>query len=387
MRIAILGDFHFGYDRFYDDSFIQAARALKAACDSADLILVAGDIFDERVPKQETIARAFEVFSQATKPVLVIAGTHERRPQGFVNPVELLCKAGFAQSCHARSCIFESNGEKVAVYGLAGVPEEYAKAAIEKLAPTPVEGAFNIFMFHQNVKDLMPAVEHGLATEDLPKGFGLYVCGHLHKNYELRKDGVHLLVPGSTVLTQLRREEVRKGFYLYDTAKREATFVPIDTRPFIYRELTLGKPADLKAAVEAELSRIDPTGKPIVRIDISSEDFSGIDLRALSSLQEAYAGKFILSLNIAGAEAGLERDSLTPVAGHAQGATVRERGLAVLKKVVEKNGHNFGNVEELFELACDASEEQFREYIISMASGKHSGGSDAKARPPENKVL
>ncbi|MEM0437704.1 MAG: DNA repair exonuclease [Candidatus Micrarchaeia archaeon] len=370
MKIAILGDFHFGYDRFYDDSFVQAERALRAACERADLVLVAGDIFDERVPKQETIARAFEVFSCVTKPVFVIAGTHERRPQGFVNPVELLCKAGFAQSCHARTCIFEKDGEKVALYGLAGVPEEYAKAAVERLAPKPVEGAFNIFMFHQNVKELMPAVEHGLATEDLPKGFDLYVCGHLHKNYELHKQGVHLLVPGSTVLTQLRREEAQKGFYIYDTKARTAEYITIETRPFIYREVVVGEPAALKQTVEAELSRIDPVGRPIVRIDISCEGLCASDLRELHLIEEAYAGKFFLSINVAGAEAGLEGDvqeQMLPSEG-----TVRERGIAVLKKVIGKNGHAFGNVEELFELACDASEEQFREYVLSMVREKGS---------------
>lgn len=368
MKVAILGDFHFGYSRFYDDSFIQAGRALRAACENADLVLVAGDIFDERVPKQETIARSLEVFSQVAKPVFVIAGTHERRPQGFVNPVELLCKAGLAQSCHARTCIFEKDGEKVAVYGLAGVPEEYARAAIERLAPAPVQGAFNIFMFHQNVKELMPAVEHGLSTEDLPKGFDLYVCGHLHKNYELRKGGVHLLVPGSTVLTQLRKEEAQKGFYVYDTKERKATYIVIEARPFIYREIAIGEPAALRQTVEAELSRIDPAGKPIVRIDILCNGLCTSDLRTLSLLEEAYADKFFLSLNVIGAGAELEGDEVAPPLPNE--GTVRERGIAVLKKVIAKNGYAFENVEELFEFACDAGEERFREYVLSIAREK-----------------
>lgn len=67
MKIAILSDFHLGYARFYQDSFVQAERALDAAS-GADLILLAGDIFDARMPKQEVFARAFDLFTPVSKP-------------------------------------------------------------------------------------------------------------------------------------------------------------------------------------------------------------------------------------------------------------------------------------------------------------------------------
>jgi DNA repair exonuclease SbcCD nuclease subunit len=369
LKVAILGDFHFGYDRFYDDSFMQAEQALLKAQEQADLLIVAGDIFDSRTPKQEVIARSFEAFKQLHKKVIVIHGTHERRPHGFTNPVDLLVKAGFAESCHARPILFEKDGEKVAVYGLAGVPEDYAKVALERLGPKPVEGAFNIFMFHQNLKELMPLVESGLTMDDLPAGFDLYVDGHLHKNYELEKGGRKLLIPGSTVLTQVRREEKEKGFYLYDTKEKSQTYVTIVTRPFIHLTLLSQGTTPLKETLTAKLSQLDFTGKPIIRIDVEG-DAKAIDQSEITSLKQAYADKCHLFINLSldeGEEIYL--GDLEELAK--RNVSIRERGMLILKEVAARRNLQLDNLEEAFEMMCDAEDRELSEYFIRITSGKH----------------
>jgi DNA repair exonuclease SbcCD nuclease subunit len=69
MKIAVLSDFHFGYGwntRLEEDSFENAQEAISKCLDS-DLILIAGDIFDSRLPRTETWAKALKVLS---KPLL-----------------------------------------------------------------------------------------------------------------------------------------------------------------------------------------------------------------------------------------------------------------------------------------------------------------------------
>jgi len=365
MRIAILGDFHFGYDRFYDDSFVQAEAALSKAQEEADLILIAGDIFDARVPKQEVIARALELFTKLHKKVIAIPGTHERRPHGFVNPVDILVKAEVVENCHARPVIFEKDGERVAVYGLAGVPEEYAKVALERLAPKPVEGAFNIFMFHQNLKEVMPVVEHGLTMDDLPAGFDLYIDGHIHSKCELEKGGKKLLIPGSTVITQVRKEEKVKGFYVYDTKQRVQTYIAIQTRPFISISLKLNPGASLKEQVAAQLSSLDFSKKPIVRFDIDANGTS-LDQAEINNLKASYSELCHLFINVDGEEreeafANLEEVAMTNV-------SIRERGLLILKKVAQNRNLKIEDVEEAFEMACDAEGRELSDYFIKIAS-------------------
>lgn len=368
MRIAILGDFHFGYGRFYDDSFSQAEEALLKAQESADLLIVAGDIFDSRVPKQEVIARALEIFRKLQKKVIVIHGTHERRPHGFTNPVDLLVKAGLADSCHAKHIIFEKDGEKVAVYGLASVPEEYAKVALERLAPKPVDGVFNIFMFHQNLKELIPHIEHGLAMDDLPAGFDLYVDGHIHKGFELEKGGKKLLIPGSTVLTQVRKEEREKGFYIYDTKTRAHTYVTLVTRPLISISLNLEETPSLKDAITAALSQVDLSKRPIVRFDVEG-GASAMDYAEANSIKLAYSDK--CHILICAPDEGQEEICLGDLEELARkDISVRERGLLILKETAARHNLNIDNIEEAFEMMCETGDKELYDYFINVANNK-----------------
>ncbi len=346
MKVAILGDFHFGYPRFYEDSFIQAERALLKADEQADVLLIAGDIFDTRVPKPEVISRAIEIFKKLKHKPIVIHGTHERRPKGFVNPVELLCQVGLAENAHGKNVIREIDGEKIAVYGLGGVPEEYAKAAIGALNPQPVEGAFNVFMFHQNLKELMEMVEHGLYMDDLPPGFDLYIDGHLHKHNHLEKGGKFLIIPGSTVMTQIRKEESKKGFVLYDTTSRGFEFIEIQVRPFYY---ILAHSSD---EAISKIASIDLNPHPIVALEVH---FKPDEL--FKSRLRAYEEHCYLFLNYKaddessavewGASSLLESQSL------------KEMGVKALNKSLSRKGLKGGDLNALLDLAEEGDVDRF----------------------------
>ena len=104
MRVALASDFHLGYS---EDAFEQARDALRKASE-ADVVVVAGDLFDVRVPKQETLHEAIRLFTEFkenrvsgcvvsvegrqfdSRLPIVIYGNHDRRAKGLVNPVQLL---------------------------------------------------------------------------------------------------------------------------------------------------------------------------------------------------------------------------------------------------------------------------------------------------------
>ena len=114
MKIAVLSDFHFGHaysSELEDDSFDAVEEALDRI--DADFILVLGDVFDSRVPKTATWAKALRVLSKPLLkessglkivetnkelkkisnrtlnhvPVVAIHGNHERRGRGELNAV------------------------------------------------------------------------------------------------------------------------------------------------------------------------------------------------------------------------------------------------------------------------------------------------------------
>lgn len=239
MKIAIMADTHLGYLRFEEDAFVQAERALLDASHKADVILFAGDLFDVKVPKLETLNRAMGIFRKAKLPVYAIHGNHERRTRDVVNPLKLMETGGVLHYLHNRAAEFSVDGEKLQVFGLGSVPEDFAEAALKKAMErfVPDAGAFRVLVIHQSIKELIPFAGKELSLECLePLPFDLIVNGHIHKTIS-RLDG-RMLIPGSTVITQLKKDETEpKGYFLYDTVSRKAEFVPIECRKFFYEEL------------------------------------------------------------------------------------------------------------------------------------------------------
>jgi len=276
LKIAVISDMHLGYKsgtEREEDAFKQAEEAIDKSIDEdVDLILLPGDIFDEKTPSQETWSKALKILkkplietkkeveiketikgkeklSKSSVPVVAIHGTHERRSKGYVNPMEMLEDMGYLIHLHCDKTILKINGEEIAVHGMSGVPEEYADKVLEKYNPEPVEKMPNIFMFHQSLEEYIYDPENTfIKINDLPKGFDLYIDGHIHWHNVLEDKGKTILFPGSTVTTQMRKIEAEKekGFYIIDTnpeknkidSKWNIDFIPLKKqRPFEFIEI------------------------------------------------------------------------------------------------------------------------------------------------------
>lgn len=326
MIIAVASDFHFGFN---EDAVIQAREALlDAKRRGADAVLAPGDLFDFRVPKQEVLYEATRVFQEAKgagggavtqrfsdgeleigrpdNPVVAIYGTHERRAKGLSNVIELFHAAGLLTNVHSRKVILEKavgpSLEKVCVQGMGGVPEEMAAQAVKLMDFKPVPGAFNIFMFHQSVRELIPQDESAMTMRDLPERFDLYVNGHIHWRQEFREAGRHLIIPGSTVVTQMKAAEANpKGYYFYDTQTRTLQFVEIKSRPFYHKELEF-KQASVQQVLEQAAKAVDEiiakndSVKPLVKLKLCGTLAQGLSAAAvdLVPLQAKYGERMLL---------------------------------------------------------------------------------------------
>ncbi|MCI0503234.1 metallophosphoesterase family protein [Candidatus Micrarchaeota archaeon] len=239
MKIAILSDLHLGYARFEADSYSQAASAVSDASAKADILLCAGDIFDIKIPRLETLKWAVDIFRKSSVPVFAIHGNHERRARDMINPVQLLSASAGLRLLHGESAVFEKGGEKLQVLGMGSVPEEYASMAVKKVMEgfRREDGAFSLLMIHQSIRELVPGGKEELSLEELEAlPFDLIVNGHIHETTTML--GGKFLIPGSTVITQLKKEEMApRGYFLYDTLARKAEFVSIPSRRFFYEEL------------------------------------------------------------------------------------------------------------------------------------------------------
>ncbi len=394
MKIGIVSDMHLGYERFREDAYTQAKRALDLASASCDLILIPGDVFDNRTPSPEVIAEGINIFRELSKrawqakvtdyiserethtsvPVVAISGTHERTAIGRDNALRLLDLAGLLVDTSESTTIISKGEERVAIYGIGGVSEELFKSKIGELAPRPVEGAFNIFMFHQSVYELLPFNEAFVRTEELPKGFDLYIDGHLHTNTETEAHRKPFLIPGSTVITQMKEgEQSSKGFIIFDTKERKHTFVEINSRAFVSKEINVSGKSSTQikercAETIAEILRDQHNA--IIRLRLKGELNHGISNSEISIKgligrysKEAFIEVDTSKITNASVEEGIREVRENKI----HGESIKEQGLATLQQALESLGFTLGiPSSELFEMlvSTELKKERLTEQIL-----------------------
>ena len=384
LKVGIISDTHLGFawgEERQEDSF----RNLEQAFDEiirheADIVLLAGDIFHDRIPRQEILARAIELFSkcsvkfksrpfcikavkdkqahevrQFTSPLIAIWGTHERRHVGATNPMHILEKAGLVTLLHAESVLLEINSDKLGIHGLSGIPEPQVRQALQTWEPEPFENSFNIMMLHQNFKEIMPPVDHALEFSDLPAGFDLFVLGHVH-NTQIKKHPLSktpILVVGSTVSTQSQKieSEIRKGAYIAEISRQscELKFLPIKTRQLFYERVTVAnqKPAEISMKIRDMIVKYANQSydlKPIVRIKIDgvlAQNFSPADLD-VAGLAREHVDRIILSIDKSNlVSEQLEQQSKLLEELKAKKLSIDQMGLEILQRYLTQAKQSF----------------------------------------------
>jgi len=371
MKISLLSDFHFGFaynSELENDSFENAEEAMQKALD-ADLILITGDIFDSRLPKTGVWARAIKILVkpllressgvkliQSSKdlkeiskrtlqhlPVVVLHGTHERRGKDEVNAVEALDNAGLLIHLHCQTVVFEKNRIKIAVHGMSGVPERFAKDVLQQWNPKPVEGCFNILMLHQSIDPFIysPLEPPSLNLSNLPKGFDLIVDGHLHIPGQEKTDNTIIVFPGSTIVTQLElnEAETEKGIYQIDLDQNiKINFVPLENnRKFFYKEIKL-EGGSVREQIESEINRIlgkELIKSPIIKLRIFGKETEVLD-QELRDIERKYSGQAIVSFvkELEVPEIAKKIEFLRNL--REQKLSVEEIGFQILKKNLEE---------------------------------------------------
>lgn len=311
LKVAIISDPHLGAkwgSPREQDSFIQFREAIERSLElGAQLIILLGDIFDTRIPRQEVWAQALRILSLPLAqgkseadleraidkspdeispvalhgiPVVAIHGNHERRTRGLTNPVEALEAAGLLIHLHHSTLIFKTPNARLAIHGMSSVPEQHAQRVLSAWNPKPVDGAINIFALHQSVGKFVFSGEESptLDIPDLPPGFSLYLCGHIHYRNEASAQGRPLIFPGSTERTQLIKIEADtpKGFYIVDIGDGLShEFVELKSqRDFFYEEMRFDGVtiSDLNRSVREKvqellcLQRKNPEKLPLIRL-------------------------------------------------------------------------------------------------------------------------
>lgn len=323
MKIAIFSDTHCGFkygEERGEDAFTALNEAIEKSLD-CDLILIAGDMFDSKVPKPEVYARTARILSKAHNipskaklvgsdkeisplalrgiPIVTIHGTHERRSNTMTNPLHSLEDSGLIIHLDSSSATFDIDGKKVAIHGFSGVSEKYAKETLDKWNPQPVADAINIFMFHQSVDPYIysPLDPPTIRLNELPKGFDLYILGHIHWSDIKDLHTGKFLLTGSTIPTSIHSKEVEQPKYIFKYDGSEIKKIQLEQqRKIIMEEFDIG--AGVKEKVANFLSTLPAENpKQIVVIKIKGTLPKDCPQPNFRDLEDRYREKFILYIN------------------------------------------------------------------------------------------
>ena len=396
MKISIFSDCHCGFaygEERGEDSFIALNESIEKSMDS-DLILIAGDLFDSRVPRPEIFSRTARILSRAqyipsnTKlidlvnkrkedisplavrgvPIVCIHGTHERRTRYMVNPIQSLEHAGLLIHLHCGAAVFDINGEKVAVHGMSGVPERYAGDLFSRWSPKPIEGAKNILMIHQSVDPYIysPLDPPTIKLEDLPNGFDLYVLGHIHWTEQKPLKSGTVLVTGSTTYTSLHKLEMnaKKSIYKYDGSLQT---IPLERQRNIYwSELDFSN--DIIPMIESKLNslpNIDP--KPIAVFKIKGTVPKEMTMPNFSEIENRYSNKAIVKITKKLRTEKLEEQIELINKLREQKLSPEEQGLRILQENLKQVNCGL-NVEEMFDMLMNSETENIYNLLIGKKS-------------------
>ncbi|MEM7826467.1 MAG: hypothetical protein QW451_02455, partial [Candidatus Aenigmatarchaeota archaeon] len=264
----------------------------------------------------------------------------------------------------------EKDGIKIAIHGMSGVPERFAKDILKQWNPQPVENCFNILLLHQSINPYIysPLEPPSISISDLPKGFDLILDGHVHQNAQEKINGTTLIFPGSTVVTQFERSEseVEKGFYfieLKDGIKIE--FCPLQkARKFFYEEIQL-KESFKKEQIESKIKEIlskNLTKPPIIRIKLKGSEI--LD-KELNNLEKIFAGKAILIFAKDFESREVEKKAEFLRALREQRLSVEDIGIEILRKNLEELNFSFSfDYEQIFRLLSEGEVEKTLQILL-----------------------
>ncbi|MFH8080497.1 MAG: DNA repair exonuclease [Candidatus Aenigmatarchaeota archaeon] len=367
MKISIFSDLHLGFalnTPLENDSFEQARQAMEQSLDS-DLIIVCGDIFDNRFPKPDILTRAVQIFSipstvktetrlfESIKknvvkqhegiPVIALHGTHERVGREQYNAVQLLESAGLLYHLHKNGLIFEKNGIKVAIQGMSGVPERYASQILEEWSPQPKEGCYNILLLHQNIVPFIysPAEPSTLTIDSLPEGFDLIINGHIHSSRFEKIGDKKIILAGSTIVTQAKKEEqAEKGIYKLLLPEEKVEFEPIKgQRKFIYEEIEIKEERSIGEQIKEviEKHRGNYQKKPLFKIKLKYNRLLSVD-KDMKNIIDEYSNEFIIKYSKELTGEFLEKKVQILREARESKISIEELGIKILEENIRKVG-------------------------------------------------
>ncbi len=265
-----------GFERRREQRRVLMKIAETARDEKADLLLIAGDLFDSDMCYAETRDVLTEAFTICACPVFISPGNHD-----FLSSDSPYSKLHLPENVYifkeGPSCI-SLHSKGVRVYG-AGFTDRYSTSLFEKLKTERQEDVFNIGVFHGVIDNCLSAKYNPISPDQIKEcGLDYLALGHVHTASGLQRFGnTYYAFPGCPQGKGFD-ECGDKGFYVITLTGpgnplAEARFQ--SSAETLYREENITVPIDgeimlLPHAAENEILRVRLSGSVHNKPNISA---------------------------------------------------------------------------------------------------------------------
>lgn len=231
-----LGDLHLGShfsllprdaaEAFKEAQFKALEKTIKEGCArGAQLLLLAGDVFDTPFPQKELADRFFSLIGRLGLPTVIAPGNHDYYTRGGVYDRDDLPKNLSVFTDEALAA-FEFPSYRLRVYGYAFVKETHPSVDLQGIE-TP-EGFTSLLLAHGDttspISSYAPIATGALASS----GLSYAALGHIHNPPPQRRYG-NTLAAYSGFFTSRGFDECGQGQCMLVTIDRIATVEPLFT--------------------------------------------------------------------------------------------------------------------------------------------------------------
>lgn len=253
----------------------------------ADVVLLAGDLFDSQGAYPETARLLGEVLSGLPMPVFIAPGNHDR-----YSPRSAWESIAFGKNVHifkdeTLSCV-ELEALGLRVWGTA-FTDRYRTPPLAGFE-APVKGSMlDVMVLHGEVGN--PASNYGaISRQDIARsGMDYVALGHVHAASGLCKAGETFYAWPGCPEGRGFDELGEKGVYMLELEKGSCRceFISLGGRRYEITEVDITNETDVPASVERVLPA--DTGRDIYRICLTGETDAAPDMGALT---RALEGRF-----------------------------------------------------------------------------------------------
>lgn len=322
MKFAHFSDIHLGFQKEKSLQDVEQDAFERALDDcikrSVDFILICGDMFHVNIPRMQVQKFAFAALRrvhEAGIPVYAIYGSHDFSPSA-TSVIDLLVETGYI----TRVQTFEDpGGEKGGAMSLGFVTDKKTGAKLAGInglgaskdmiyyenldrGALEAEPGFRIFMFHGAISEMRTAgdaaqtADAAMPLSYLPRNFGYYAGGHMHRYQRKEFDNhPHVVYPGTLFAgfhSDLAENAggARRGYVLVESDGTKVTDVQqVEVKNCEYDMIRINATHKTSHAVNEEINEklagMEPDGK-VVLLNVSGKMSEGkttdIDFAAIS---------------------------------------------------------------------------------------------------------